>query len=125
MIKQKDHPWIIFTKALSNTTAYQLSIVAIVCLDVILILYKSNLLIKSEYPSTMFIEPFRLLFFSIYTLDLVIRVSAQVETFFRNGYNLCDIFVIIVYILVFTLESNNPLEFTRGLGVLRGFVLIN
>lgn len=97
----------------------------VVSVDIIRIAVEADIVAQSEYiavhPSFYYIQSIKLMCFAVYFLDLVIRFSAQLGSFFWNIWNILDLFVFFDYIVVFAIYATFPYFRTyTGLRLLRG-----
>lgn len=107
----------------------------VVVTDTLRLLYEAEFLAQSEsHASTItykYLQGLQLTFFSLYTLDLIIRISAYLQDYFFNLYNLIDIFVVCDYLAHWILVLNAPYfelyvgyRLIRGLRIFRIFRII-
>lgn len=92
-------------------------------------LYEADLLARSEYitinPAYPYIQAIKLVSFSIYSFDLLLRISAKLGSFFSNLYGWIDVIVLIDYMLVWIITQTFPYFSTyTGLRILRGLQMM-
>jgi cation channel sperm-associated protein 3 len=72
-----------------------------------------------------------MMFTSLYTIDLIIRISSELKSYFHNLYNVLDVAVVILYYTHWILRMLYPyheiyvgLRMVQGLRIFRMFRLI-
>ncbi|KAJ3300933.1 Cation channel sperm-associated protein 3 [Kappamyces sp. JEL0829] len=132
---RRDNSWSLFCREVAKSRLFRYTVFAVVCVDTIRLLYEADVLAQSEYiavhPSYYTIQSIKLVCFSFYLWELAVRISADLDLFFRDLYNWVDLFVVCDYAAVWIVAHTFPyfglytgLRILRGLQILRVFRLI-
>ncbi|KAJ3355067.1 Cation channel sperm-associated protein 3 [Kappamyces sp. JEL0680] len=137
---RRDNSWSLFCREVAKagcvdqltrqSRLFRYAVFAVVCVDTIRLLYEADVLAQSEYiavhPSYYTIQSIKLVCFSFYLWELAVRISADLDLFFRDLYNWVDLFVVCDYAAVWIVAHTFPyFGLYTGLRILRGALVVN
>ena len=93
----------------------------VIFLNAVLIAIETSSSLKEEYPLIFFITDN--FFFSVYLLEFLLKLYAEPINYWKNPYNLFDLFVLVLLVVQVTLDAVTHTDSGfSALKVLRGMV---